>query len=51
MLLQQEGIRKRNIIIYSVKDIHRSGNFSRAGGGGEVVQEWPLAWKLKGVKF
>lgn len=34
MLLQQEGIRKRNIIIYSVKDIHRSGNFSRGGGGG-----------------
>lgn len=33
MLLQQEGIRKRNIIIYSVKDIHRSGNFSRGGGG------------------
>lgn len=33
MLLQQEGIRKKNIIIYSVKDIHRSGNFSRGGGG------------------
>lgn len=44
MLLQQEGIRKRNIIIYSVKDIHRSGNFSRGGGGscknGRLLGNW-----------